>query len=294
MMRRIALVSVCAALVAACGGESSGGTAGGGGSAGAAGAGGAGGAGGSEGGSGGGGITFGSVVILGDSISDGGGQSPFFYDLLVSNDDAAHPDLAGKDLSTLFPGIQVVREAVAGAVSGGLASQIQKLPDTLPGPVLVTITIGGNDMQANALDIIQGNDAEARAGYADKVEAALADLTAPDRFGPGVEVVVLQASIYDPTSGAGDFAEQGCPGILGLFPVTPSDEFFNGWNAAAEERFASFPSAYLLDAHGAFYPHPLGAPDTWYAGDCIHPNAVGHDGMRRVFWEKIEALATGP
>ena len=39
---------------------------------------------------------------LGDSISAGGGEGPFFYDLLVANDDTTYPAWHGKDLQTRY------------------------------------------------------------------------------------------------------------------------------------------------------------------------------------------------
>src|SRR5437868_24101 len=105
---------------------------------------------------------YATYVILGDSISAGGGEGPFFYDLLVANDDATYPAWHGKDLQTRY-GIgaaNVVKVSKGGAVSGNLAGQLAAVPHDLPGPVLVTITIGGNNMTASFVDILQGQDAK--------------------------------------------------------------------------------------------------------------------------------------
>jgi hypothetical protein len=123
--------------------------------------------------------------------------------------------------------------------------------------------------------------------FGDNVSAALDDLLAPGRFGPGVEVTVLEANIYDPTSGTGDFGVCGAP--LNLLPVTPSDGFFGNWNMEVTDAVTAHGQT-VVDAHTAFFPYPVDAADTWYnTPDCIHPNAVGHDGMRAIFWSAIES-----
>src|SRR5438552_1099667 len=91
------------------------------------GTGGAGGAGGSPGLA-----TLGTLVVLGDSISDGGGQPPFYYELLKT------------DLITKYGQIAYHNNAQSGSKTDALVGQIKGLPGTLPGPVAVVITSGGN------------------------------------------------------------------------------------------------------------------------------------------------------
>ena len=109
---------------------------------------------------------FGSYIELGDSISDGGGEPPFFYNLLFSNDDVNYPTWSGLDLKTRFNVQQHVHGAVAGAQTKDVPGQVTKLPASLPGPVLITITIGGNDITNNAVAVIQNNDMTAARGHA--------------------------------------------------------------------------------------------------------------------------------
>src|SRR6185436_6857438 len=129
-------------------------------------------------------------------------QPPFFYDLLAANDDGVYPEWKGKDLKSRYgEALQVVHNAKGGAVSGDLPAQVAKLPASLPGPVVVTITIGGNDMQVNIVNILQGKDQPQRDKFRANLGKALTELTMPDRFGPGVEVHVFEADIYDPSDG---------------------------------------------------------------------------------------------
>lgn len=300
-MRYLLTIGLCSLFAVACGGSTdddspgaaAGGSAGasaGGSSAGgssAAGAGGSSAGGASAGGAGAGLPTkFGSYIELGDSISDKGGTGPFFYDLLFQNDDAKYPAWAGSDLKSVLGVEQHVHGSKAGAQTIDMPNQVKALPASLPGPVLITITIGGNDMQTNALDIINGKDQNARDRFRTKHQEFLGALKAKDRFGPGVEVYIFEADVYDPTGGKGDFADHNCPGLLSLFPKTPSDSFFGGWNAILVEEVQKLGTVAPL--HDTFYQHGIGAgPDTWFSKDCIHPNTPGHHEIRRMFWKTI-------
>jgi lysophospholipase L1-like esterase len=234
-----------------------------------------------------------SYVILGDSISDGGGLGPFFYDILAKNDDAAYPQWQGKDLKSKFgQDLMVVSTAKAGAVSKDLPGQVTKLPATLPGPVAVTITIGGNDMQVAIGNILQGKDQPQQDAMRANLKAALGELTMPDRFGPGVEVHVFQADIYDPTGGKGDFSKEGCPAPLSFLPVTPTDTFFMNWNGMVKDEVPMHGVSLVEPLHDNFYAHNLSnKADGWFYKDCIHPNKAGHNQLRAMFWTAITGEA---
>lgn len=231
-----------------------------------------------------------SFVVIGDSISQGRkpkivGEAPFFYELLLENDDAKYPEWKGKDLKSRFGAdITVVNEAVQGAQTTGLAKQLEALPATLPGPVLVTLTIGGNDMQRSIINILNGADQADRDRFATNIQAAYDDLLKPNRFGDGVETHLFQANMYDPSDGAGDY--RSCPGVLSLVPVTPTAGFFETWNGLAKTK-ADEAKVTLLDMHTVFQGHGVLVQDRWYAPDCIHPNALGGHAIRKMFWAGI-------
>jgi len=287
-------------------GATSGATTGGGGSGGSSGTSGGGGAGGgaTSGTSGGttsstsgtGGTTpvspeYKSYVILGDSISDKGGVGPFFYNILATNDNAAYPQWQGKDLKTRYgQDLMVVSTSKGGAVSKDVLGQVQKLPATLPGPVAVTITIGGNDMQSHIINILNGNDQPDRDAFRANIKAALTELTKPGRFGAGVEVHVFQADIYDPTDGVGDF--KSCPFPLNQVPKQPSDGYFTNWNAVANDEVPKYGVSLVEPLHKTFTGHGVVTPATnWFHTDCIHPNKIGHNQIRAMFWTAITGEA---
>lgn len=258
-----------------------------------------------------------TLVVMGDSISDVGGsggpddQEPFYRTLLVHNDDALYPEWKGVDLATCWgfdSTTNVVKISVGGAIatqgmSGGasvLVDQVKSLPDSLPGPVLVVGTIGGNDVVSGLTDYLIGTpEAQERdrqdflAGWV----AAMDELTRADRFGPGVKVDVLITNIYDPSGGTGDFTyepeSRKCPGALSLWPSTQStNPALMPWNEGLTEKAAGYSNVHLLDLHGAFLAHRVNTPaaDNWFHDDCIHPNAAGHNGLRELFWAGLLAL----
>jgi lysophospholipase L1-like esterase len=217
-------------------------------------------------------------------------EAPFFYDLLAQNDDAKWPASAGLDLKTKYPGITVVKNSKAGATTNGLITQVDGLPATLEGPVLVTITIGGNDVQSALGSILtSGSDAKQRATFQTNLDNALGKLTAADR----VQVTVLLANVYDPSDGSGNFTYQGtkCPGALGYWPSgNATDPLLGPWEQIMIDTSAKYPQVKLLDLHTRFHGHGVAASPTWFVNDCIHPNAPGHDQVRGLFWDAIAKL----
>ncbi len=219
---------------------------------------------------------LGSLVVLGDSIGDGGGQPPFYYDLLRDS------------LTARYGAITYQRRAKSGSMTGALVGQVDGLPGALPGPVAVCITSGGNDMKDDIVAVATGNDAALVAQMGANVDAALGRLLAPARFGAGVAVHVFEANIYDATDGQGNFNQGGCN--VSVPVVLPTDPFFGKWNGEIAARVSAHGQT-LADIHGRFYGHGFNNPPNWYAGDCTHPNAVGHDQLRRYFYELITGEA---
>jgi len=245
----------------------------------------------------GGSVQFKTFVILGDSISDGGGQAPFYYDLLLNNDNTKYPADTGKDLSTRYPGIVKVKNSKAGAQSINLIDQAKSLPTTLAGPVLVVITIGGNDVQSALPGLLAGgSDASARASFASNLDDSFGELTKADRFGPGVKTYVLVTNVYDPSDGTGNFhiaaTGRSCPGVLGFFPAGKATEpLLTPWETVMTTEAAKYPNVTVLDLRARFHGHGVeNATDNWFYSDCIHPDAAGHDQVRGIFWDAISKL----
>jgi lysophospholipase L1-like esterase len=259
------------------------------------------------------GVKFKTYVTLGDSISaePGYGQSPYYWALLQQNDDATYPAWKGKDLTTLNGGVapKFVGGAVGGSVAGPypgqsgapstLDDQVAALPASLEGPVLVTITIGGNDLAADAESVLINGGSASELGnlmppsaFASDLDTALSALTKPGRFGSGVDVYVFEADIYDPTDGTGDFAAQGCPIPFSLFPEVMTTMTFEDWNTVVHTEVPKYPHAFWAPLHDTFKGHGLSKTGTsswfnWAQTDCLHPNALGHNAIREMFWNMI-------
>ncbi len=256
--------------------------------AGAAGSGGTGGTGGVE--------PIGSLVILGDSISDRGteaDQTPvaeLWYSLVEQNDDTKFADWKGKDLKTLYPNIKIVHAAKGGSVGTDLVSQAKGLPASLPGPVYVTVTIGGNDVKAAFINILQAKDQADRDAFKKELDDTFDELTKAGRFGTDVKVRIIDANIYDPSDGTGNFAQAHCPAPLSLFPPdTATDPLIKPWNDIVSAEVAKYgvrPT--VIDIHALFKGHGVNAgADDWFVGDCNHPNPAGDSALRDAFWGAI-------
>ena len=263
---------------------------------------------------------FKTLVVVGDSISDVGGsgdsaaQEPFYRSLLVKNDDTRYPEWKGFDLATcwaLDPTMNVVKVSKGGAVAtvpanntpgdkGVLLNQVTGLPATLPGPVLVIGTIGGNDVQAGLVTVLAGTPAQVQT----KIDAfiagfgqAMAEVTKPDRFGAGVKTTVLVTDVYDPSGGTGHFyyepSKATCPGALGFWPDKKETSTQLGqWNTAMAAEAAKYPGLHLLELRAPFAAHAVSTPaaTNWFYRDCIHPSSLGHDAIRGVMWAGMVGL----
>jgi lysophospholipase L1-like esterase len=229
----------------------------------------------------------GTYIALGDSISDEGGIGPFFYDLLNT------------DLTAKFPGLTFVHPAQQGAItdvysdgqpSGAplLKTQVDALGTSYAGDIIITITIGGNDLNAHALQAISNTDAGLRGEFDTHLTDELGELTTPGRLGSGKVYVVL-ANIYDFTDGQGDFATVMCGPGVNISPMAVSTGFGN-WNDVIATNIGKVGGA-LYDMHADFLGHGYNNTDptqVWYdAASCVHPNATGHDAIRKGIYKVL-------
>jgi lysophospholipase L1-like esterase len=228
---------------------------------------------------------IGTYISLGDSISDEGGMGPFFYDLL------------NQDLVAKYSGMTFVHAAQQGAITDVysdnqpanaplLKTQIANLRNDYTGDIVVTITIGGNDLNAHALQAISNTDANFRSELDAHLQAELSELTTPGRLGTGKVYIVL-ANIYDFTDGQGDFATVMCGPGVNISPMAVSTGFGN-WNGVLATNIGKVGGA-LYDMHADFLGHGYNNTDTsqvWYdSASCIHPNTAGHDAIRRSMYK---------
>lgn len=235
------------------------------------------------------------VIFLGDSITDGFGQSRAgleYVALLQANDGGTWPDHATMDFTGLWGAVpEVIDVATGGATTGTVKNrQLDDVAEALGGPAVgesvVVVTVAGNDVQTL---IVQPDRTDEVVDTAVANLAAIVDFFEDEaQFPDGVRLYL--ANVYEPSDGVGQ--ADAC-----FFGLELQDVLAGLWQmndavlALAQERgFAS------LDMWSHFLGHGMYAEDTanpyhhaddptgWFASDCIHPNDRGHHEIRRLFW----------
>lgn len=204
-------------------------------------------------------MDFGTLVVLGDSLGDCGGCGPSYADVLA---DA---------LRARTPSLRFVNEAVSGSRSPALDAQIRRVPKGLPGPVVVSVTSGGNDLIAAIPAILTGDDAPIRARVAANVGAAVRRLRDPTTLGLDAPPIVVVGNYFDPSDGRG--VTRGC--FFSAWAPPMPDGMFDAWNAALRRAVVDA-GGVINDLHARFTHHGIDAREPWLVNDCIHPNTKGH------------------
>jgi hypothetical protein len=228
-------------------------------------------------------------VVLGDSLSVGD-----------------FPGLLHADLGQRFPGVQKISRAESGATIDDVNDhQIPGL-QAWAGPVLVTLTIGGNDFKESPGQVM--NESLSNAGamtFAGKLDQALGALEGKYSG----DLWVLVTNIHDPTDGeAHIYSRAGLDGDvcdllflvedLNMAPVAMSNLLH--WNDVIADTIAGRASATLADLHDLYLGHALNAthseiehydaadPTVWLKTDCAHPNLRGDQEIADMFLRLIE------
>lgn len=243
------------------------------------------------------------VIFLGDSITERYGASEdalAYTSLLVENDAQTWPDQDGQDLATAYPELtEVVDVSRGGATTETLLdSQIGKLDDQMSFPAegesLVVMTIGGNDI--TGLMLSGSTDySEPLQAIQDNLRAIVESFQDPDRFPDGAFLYVT--NVYDPSDGTGQ-ADECFYGLdMGHLMEPMAQTNADSAAMAAELGFS------LVDLHGHFLGHGFNGDEPtnenyagddyeqWFYRDCIHPNDVGHNQIRRLFLAAIQGEA---
>jgi lysophospholipase L1-like esterase len=203
--------------------------------------------------------------------------------LLYENSDEHWPDDSGNDLSTMYPGIELVNLATDGATIGEVfGEQLPQLEDSAD-PLLITLTIGGNDL-LSAFGNRPRKELLARIA-ADVAEAYdfLVDLIR-GRF-PNARIIVT--TIYDPSDGLARI-----PGVFDDVPELPI-HVLDQLNDHIRVLAGGTPNVLLADVHRHFLGHGMSAEeaDRWYwRRSLIEPNARGASEIRHVWLDALNAM----
>ena len=127
-----------------------------------------------------------------------------------------------------------------------------------------------------------------RGEFGTHLDAELGELMTAGRLGTGKVYVVL-ANIYDFTDGMGDFATVKCGPGANVSAAT-DQMAFAAWNGVGQTS-ATTAGGTIYDMHADFNGHGYNNTDRRRSGttrrSCIHPNAAGHDDIRRSIYNIV-------
>ncbi len=245
------------------------------------------------------------VVLLGigDSVTAGFGASPgkSYVARLVDNPPDEFPDMRGKCLRAVLPGLRVENVSVSG--SDSLAHAKGQIPSLKPYPKnvfgLVVMTSGGNDLihwygrRPPEEGAMYGATLEQAqpwiAAFESRLGGMLRDITA--LFPGGCRIFL--ANIYDPSDGGAD------PRIVGLPRGPDAQPILAASNGVIARCAAARDNVTLVDIHTEFLGHGVRCaqfwrptyrsddPHYWYYRNIEDPNDRGYDALRRLFLRAI-------
>jgi len=193
--------------------------------------------------------------------------------LLYENSEDHYPDRVGDDLSSLCSGIEFQNLATDGATIGEVFGE--QNPQLEPGddPVLLTLTVGGNDLLSAF-----GN--RPRRPILDKIAADVAeayDLLVDTLRGLFPQGTLIVTTVYDPSDRSGRI-----PGVYDELGPLPLD-VLDGFNDHIRVLALGTPGVLLADAYTHFLGHGVSVAeqDRWYwRRSLIEPSARGASEIR--------------
>jgi lysophospholipase L1-like esterase len=198
--------------------------------------------------------------------------------LLYQNDNARWPDFRTQDLVRSSPGVRFLNLAEDGAtVDDVTTEELARLGhDSNESGILVTLTVGGNDL-LGALSTGHYLDLAVR-----RIIERYTELVAMIREELPNATLIL-TTVYDPTDGTGML-----PGLeaYGRLPLEYLEQFNDHVRATAD----SGERTKVADVHRHFRGHGVTAAeaDRWYwKRNVIEPSARGASEIRRVWLEAV-------
>jgi lysophospholipase L1-like esterase len=224
------------------------------------------------------------VAVALERVSTAGRVAPLgAASLLYKNSDDYWPDDTGNDLSSMYPGIELLNLATDGATIGEVfGEQLPQLDDSAA-QMLITLTIGGNDL-LSAFGNRPRKDLLARIA-ADVAEAY--DFLVDLMRGRFPHAAIVLTTVYDPSDGLARI-----PGVFDEVPELPM-HVLSQLNDHIRTLAAGTPNVLLADVHRHFFGHGMSVEesDRWYwRRSLIEPNARGASEIRHVWLDALRAL----
>jgi lysophospholipase L1-like esterase len=222
------------------------------------------------------------------SIDDyAGGRGRGAASLLFANHDERFPDWRGRDLASAGLADNFVLLARDGATSSDVAGrQLAALDDLAVVPVVLTVSMGGNDLLS-----VFGDTPAARAAIT-RLLANAGTVLSGLRHLVGTSVPIALATVYDPSDGSSEAVD------VGLGPWSEASELVRELNDALRAVAAAHDVA-VAEVHQRFLGHGLSVGDPsqaeaepanrslWYCGT-VEPNAWGASEVRAAFWQALD------
>jgi lysophospholipase L1-like esterase len=201
--------------------------------------------------------------------------------LLYRNVPAVWPDFNGMDLLSCYPNLRYVNLSSDGGTTFDFLEThyLAFVPDHQTMPMLVTITLGGNDL----LKILRTKENDGENGIAKEVQGIC------QRYSMVVEALMKKApraicvlnSIYDPSDGTG------------RLPGMPDFSTKLRWLGQVNQYISDFASqrnCVFADIHGHFMGHGISAPSSeryYWEPNPIEPSARGASEIRRLWFAML-------
>jgi lysophospholipase L1-like esterase len=202
--------------------------------------------------------------------------------LLYQNSDEVWPDDAGNDLVSKFGVMPFENLAADGATIGEVFGEQVSSLEGSDEPVLLTLTIGGNDL-------LSAYGSRPRKSLLEKIGADIAEAydflvdTLRGQFPNGRLIVT---TVYDPSDRTGKI-----PGVHDEHGPLPL-EVLDRLNAHIRMLAGGTPNILLADAYAHFLGKGVSAAeaDRWYwKRSLIEPNARGASEIRHVWLDALDA-----
>lgn len=250
------------------------------------------------------------LLGIGDSITDGFGASKglSYFDRLVENPPGDSEDMAGKNLSAVFPGIKARNIAVSSSTSLYHLKQIKKLkiqPPDIFG--IVVMTTGGNDIiHSYGLSppkecAMYGATLDEAEPWIENFESRLNQMILVIREKFSGRCHIFLANIYDPSDGTGNTN----PWFTGL-PAWPDGVLIlKAYNEIIADCAARYDYVHLVNIYDTFLGHGIhckkfwlkhyrwDGPHYWYHRNIEDPSNRGYDAIRRLFLVEMIKVFSG-
>ena len=201
--------------------------------------------------------------------------------LLYKNSEERWPEDVANDLSSRYPALEFTNLAADGATIGEVfGEQVSRLEGG-DDPVLLTLTVGGNDLLSAF-----GN--RPRRALLEKIASDIADayeflVDTLRREFPNGRIIVT--TVYDPSDRTGKI-----PGVYDDAGPLPLD-VLDGLNAHIRTLATGTPQVLLADAYAHFLGHGVSVAeaDRWYwKRSLIEPNARGASEVRHLWLDALD------